>query len=39
MEHYAANGNHDAGCNLEELEPDGADLGSGQFGPLQAFAT
>ena len=39
MEHDTTHGHHDACRNLEKLEPDGADLGSGEFGALQAFAT
>ena len=34
-----AEGDLDQGTDLEELEPDGADLGLGEFGALQAFAT
>ena len=39
MEYHSADCDDDASRHFQELEPDGMDLGSGQFGPLQSFAT
>ena len=39
VEHHPADCDDDASRHFQELEPDGMDLGPGQFGPLQSFTT